>query len=145
MGFFYSSTNRRFVDNILGLYGVYTGERNIVRSDDGRSDPLRFSPFSSDTRPAAAAIERGAGPLRMLIYSKRSDRHLISYTIRHFLLYRRNPHFPGLYHLTSLSNQTATRERKCKHITKSMSWVRWRPRPTVTTCELLLTGRINRL
>lgn len=78
------------IGDLLTIYWAYMGyiRYNIVRSDDGRSDPLRFSPFSSDTRPAAAAIERGAGPLRMLIYSKRSDRHLISYTGA--------THFPGL-------------------------------------------------
>lgn len=53
-------------------------------------------------------------------------------------------HVPFWYQEIHKSNETKWNEIKSK-LTKSMSCDKWRPRRTVTTSLLLLTGRINRL
>jgi hypothetical protein len=97
------------IGDLLTIYWAYMGyirESAILYGPTMAEAILpRFSPFSSDTRPAAAAIERGTGPLRVLIYSKRSDRHLISYT-------QAQPSFPGAIPLDKFVKSNSDQREK---------------------------------
>lgn len=122
------------IADLLTIYWVYRGpfgkeiERAILfgpYTQKAWSDPLRFS-FSSTARFVQHLLLKEPDPLRECWFTINNKKDIGT---THF-----GPHLKA----QSFVNENG------KH-TKSMSWVRWSPRPTVTTCELLLTGRISRL